>query len=290
MSYYHYTKGCHLPSIVRYGIIETSKALLEKHEKPAVWLTKSPEWEVACNVGKVLNVDELEKGKVYPADAIDVVALNNNYMKKEIGMCRILINETIPVISWAKHRYVSGISEPMWNAIDIHSRSIGSPVDKWICSFSPIPMKYWEGIEMYVEDAWVRWDGKIPIDDFVELCLSCNGKQSAGEEMINGYQKRHLQGQLDFINKYKDELGKFWEANKHKKGYIEVYVKPDYTPHDCGFRFVEKRIKKPTFKPFGASSTNTYALVHFLWQATYTQYRMAVAYETATCPEFESQN
>jgi len=49
MNYYHYTKGCHLPSIVRDGIIETSKVLLEKHEKPAVWLTKNPEWEFAGN-------------------------------------------------------------------------------------------------------------------------------------------------------------------------------------------------------------------------------------------------
>jgi hypothetical protein len=77
MSYYHYTKGCHLPSIVKDGIIETSKVLLDKHEKPAVWLTKSPEWEVACNIGKILNADEFVSGKEYPIDAINSVTVKN---------------------------------------------------------------------------------------------------------------------------------------------------------------------------------------------------------------------
>lgn len=286
MSYYHYTNGCHLPSIVRFGIIKSSEILSEIHEKFAVWLTKSPEWEVACTVGKVISHDELVRSIEYPVDPIETVTADIDYMKKEIGMCRILISETVPVISWANLKEVGKILDAGYDFIDRDSISMGSPVDKWICSFSPIPKKYWEGIEMFVDNEWVRWDERTYIDDFVELCLSRNGKELSGDEMINGFPKKHLQGELDFINRYENELGKFWEANKHKKGYIEVYVKPDYTPYDCGFRFIEKRIRKPTFKPFGASSTNTYALVHFLWEATYTQYRMAVSYESTTCPEF----
>jgi len=85
-----------------------------------------------------------------------------------------------------------------------------------------------------------------------------------------------------------NKLVELWEANKHKQGYIKVYVKPDYTPYDCGFQFIEKRIRKSTFKPFGESSTYTYALVHFLWQATNTQYKMAIPYEIIRCPELEN--
>jgi hypothetical protein len=112
-------------------------------------------------------------------------------MKKEIGMCRILISETVPVISWAKHKYVSGISEPMWYAIDSHSRSIGCPVDKWICTFTPIPNKYWEGVEMFVDNQWVKWDGKIPIKKFVEICLSCNSNKKS-EELAKDFRKTRL--------------------------------------------------------------------------------------------------
>ena len=174
MSYYHYTKGCHLRSIVKDGIIETSKVLVEKKEKPAVWLTKSPVWESACNAGKVLNADDFVSGEYYFVNDINSVTVTDDYMMKEIGMCRILISETLPVITWAKFKYVSKISEWMYEAIDSHSKSIGCPVDKWICTFIPIRKKYWEGIEMFVIDEWVRWDEKMPIQEFVDLCLSCN--------------------------------------------------------------------------------------------------------------------
>lgn len=177
MKIYHYTKGCHLANIVKEGRIRTSKTLLDKKEKPAAWLTKSPNWEVACNAGHLLNANELVSGQSYSSDEVDLVASTDDYMKKEIGMCRILISESLPVITWAKFKHVSGISEEYYDILDSHSRSVGSPVDKWICTFNSIPSKYWEGIEMYVDDQWVRWDEKINIQDFVDLCLSCNGKQ-----------------------------------------------------------------------------------------------------------------
>ena len=259
-----------------------------KHEKSAVWLTKSPVWDSACNIGKIINGNKLISGKIYPSDAIESITVTDDYMKKEVGMCRILISETIPVITWAKHKHVSGISESMWNAIDTHSRSIGSPVDKWICSFSPIPKEYWEGIEMYVDNVWVRWDEKIPIEEFVELCLSCNGKQIKKEVVGEHLEYESLIKESEFINKYLGDIIEFWETVKHKKGYIEIFVKPNYTPYDWGFTFIETRIKKSSFQVVRESRTNRYALVHFLWEATHTQYKLALAYELVIKPELEN--
>ena len=171
---YHYTKGCVLGKIVHDGFIKRSTACIEKREKPAVWLTRSPEWEVACNIGQVVNHENLEYGQVYSSDEVETITVNNDYMRCKIGMCRIIINEELPVTSWAKFKYVSGISERMYYALDAYSRSVGSPVGKWGCRFSDIPEKYWEGIEMLAGDKWVRWDEKMPIEDFIQLCLSCN--------------------------------------------------------------------------------------------------------------------
>lgn len=278
MNYYHYTKGCHLPSIVKDGIIETSTVLLDKHVKSAVWLTKSPEWEVACNIGKVLYSEKLCSGGVYPAETINSVTVNNDYMKKEIGMCRISISETIPVVSWEKFKYVGNISETVFDVIDGYSRSIGSPVDKWICSFNPIPREYWGVIEMFVDDKWVRWEEIVPIEDFVELCLNCNGKQrSDGEKYHPSWDV--LEHETNFLNKYAYQLISLWETNKHKKGYIEAYVKTDYSPYDCGFIFVEKRVKRSSFEKLRKSEINQYALVHFHWDATNTHVKIAVDYE-----------
>lgn len=279
MSYYHYTKGCFLPSIVKDGIIETSKTVLEKHEKPAVWLTKSPIWESACNIGKIINHEKLLSGKIYSSDEVQTVTVSDDYMKKEVGMCRILISESLPVISWAKYKYVGIISEIWYGTLDTYSRSIGCPVDKWICTFTPIPKKYWEGIEMYVDNEWVKWDGKIPIKKFVEICLSCNSNKKSEELAKKVVYDENVQNECDFINKYRDKIIEVWEANKDKKGYVEVYVQPDYKPYKSGFKFIEKRVKKSTFMVARKSKTETYVLVHFLWEATYTHYRMALAYE-----------
>lgn len=276
MSYYHYTNGSHLAKIVNEGLIRTSKKILDKKEKPAAWLTKSPEWDTACNVGIVKDTKKLAVELDYFFDEVEIETADNDYMRNEIGMCRILINESLPVISWAKFRYVSGIEWTSYYIIDEYSKYT-SPVDKWICTFSGIPRKYWEGIEMYVDDQWVRWDEKLPIQEFVNLCLSCNGKQLVQEEMINGFPKKHAQSQLDFIREHHDEIISVWEANKDKRGYIEIYTTPDYKPYASGFKFIEKRVKKSSFKLLQKSDTETYALVHFLWEATFTQYRMAVA-------------
>jgi hypothetical protein len=278
MSYYHYTKGCHLANIVKDGFIKTTNAGCEKRERPAAWLTKSTVWESACNIGKILNHENLIPGKVYSSNEIQSVTVSDDYMKKEVGMCRILISETLPVISFAKFKYVSKISEFSYSALDSFSRSIGCPVDKWICTFNSIPKKYWEGIEMYVDDQWVRWDGLMPIQDFVNLCLSCNGKQVVEEELINGFPKEHCLAQIDFIKTHYNEIIQFWQANKDKKGYIEIFITPDYKPYPGGFRFIEKRVQKSTFRPFSVFEGESLALVRFLWEATFTQYRMGIAY------------
>lgn len=279
MSNYHYTKGCHLSSIVNEGVIRTSSNLLDRHEKPAVWLTKSPEWEVACNVGLVTNINDLQAGQVYTSKDVDVVTTTLNHMKKEIGMCRILINEKLSTVSWAKFKHVSGISERVYQALDEYSKSKGCPVNQWLCTFSAISKKYWEGIEMYVDNQWVRWDESVSIEEFIDLCMSCNNSNYQKLHVESKSYPKHYYREASFLDENRDEIIKFWEANKHKKGYIQIYIDPEYMPYKRGFEFIEKRIKKSSFMVAKESKTDNYALVHFLWEATHTQYKAALAYE-----------
>lgn len=176
---YHYTKGCHLPKIVREGVIKQSTSFLDKKEKPAVWLTTCPEWEVGCNSGLIKNPDFSKSpiGKYYYCGKLDFVTAPNEFMKRNIGMCRILVNKNIPTVTWRKFKWVSGISEIYYNSLDRIHKLEGSPVEKWRISFKELPRKQWQGIEMYVQDQWVRWDEKVPIGEFVSLCLSCNQKE-----------------------------------------------------------------------------------------------------------------
>lgn len=173
MSIYHYTFGCHLPSIVKEGMIRTSK-FVEKKEKPAVWLTKSPVWDSSCNACKIVNQHELVAGQVYLANDLDFYSFSDENMRKEVGMCRIVISDNLPTINWAKFKHVSGIQERSYSVLDEIAREKGSPVAQWLCTFNPVHRRYWEAIEMFVDDQWVRWDEKFPIEDFVKLCLDAN--------------------------------------------------------------------------------------------------------------------
>lgn len=288
MSIYHYTRATKVLGIVNGGFIRTSKNLIGKKEKPAVWLTKSPEWESAFMDGRLIHPTVVKSGSIYSTDQIQREATDIDFMKCEIGMCRIVIREDLPTVSWAKFKHVSGISEKSYNAIDSYSRSIGSPVDKWLCSFDPIPEEYWEGIELLVADTWVRWDGKFNITQFIELCMSCNRTQSMEYRNIK-YYPEYVHCQAAFIERYKTEIIKFWEAHKNTKGYIEIYVTPEYEPYKCGFQYIEKRVNKSSFKPLNASPAAEYALVHFLWEETYTKYKVQLGYEKETVPEVESE-
>lgn len=104
-----------------------------------------------------------------------------------------------------------------------------------------------------------------------------NDRQKKDEVLINGCPKSHALSQIKYIEEHRDEIIKFWEANKHKKGYVEIYISPDYKTYSCGFEFIEKQVRESSFKPLWHSDTETYALVHFLWEATFTQYKMALA-------------
>lgn len=176
MSYYHYTKGFHLPTIVNDGIIKTTNAGIEKREKPAAWLTKSPQWEICCNIGTILNQD-LEAGKTYLLNDLERKTVTNSFMRKHIGMCRIVISETLPTVSWAKFKYANGISERMYDTLNQLSLNKGSKTDQWSCTFNSIPKKYWESVEMLVDNQWVKWGESLRITEFVDLCMSCNGSE-----------------------------------------------------------------------------------------------------------------
>lgn len=278
MSYYHYTKGCHLGSIVKESMIRTTDEGIEKKEKPAAWLTKSPVWESECNVGKVVCQREVLDRNIYGDYETKIVTESNEHMRKNVGMCRILISEKLPTITWAKFKHVSRISKRMYNSLDNTCRRNGSPVDKWLCTFNAIPEKYWEGIEMYVDDQWVRWDEKMPIQEFINLCLSSNGKQSIVEPKTCRFTKKHIKTQLNFIEKHSNEITEIWEDNRCKNGYVIVVVPSDYNSYTLGYRITRKPIQKSIFKAFWKSETENFAFVRFEWGATLTHCYLALPY------------
>ena len=382
MSYYHYTNGLRLPSIVKDGVIKTTTISNELNEIPAVWLSKSPVWDIACNARVDIN-DNLEIVKIHESKKGGMLSATNDYMKDQIGMCRIIINEPLLTSTWAEYKYLGHIPEKVYDSFnDYFLRIQGYLTNDWFCTSNPISRESWEDIEMFAGNQWVKWDEKISIEEFVQRCLGCNDIAYSGKKfeplaimdeyhtargVIEAYQDEiisfwitnnikegHIEVHLDendrlledgikhvkkripkhyfqilersftntyvlinfiggstlsqtkvavpykndevyhqyvkeaeFMKKYYNEIVGFWEANKNKKGYIEIYITPDYNPYDCGFKFINKRIDKSKFRITSTSKTDTYALVHFLWEKTFTQYKMAMAYEKVLDKELE---
>ena len=92
-------------------------------------------------------------------------------------------------------------------------------------------------------------------------------------------------GQTDFINNNASVLAALWEANRAKKGYIQIFIKPDYLSY-YGLKFIEqKRVRKGTFlMPKGDAlikydGVKNCVLVEFCWEKIYTSYRAAIGYK-----------
>lgn len=279
MSYYHYTTGSHLAKIVKDGIIHTHRTLSYIFKKPVVWLTKSPQWDIARNVVISIENDDFGLGNTDSSTGLDYYIVSNDYMRKECGMCRIVVNENLPTTIWANYRHACQISDLHYNNIDKVSRELGSLTDLWLCSFIPITRYYWEGIEIFVGNEWIKWDEKISIERFLDLCMSCNGNNEFKSIAIEDDISEAEYKQLEFFISYEKEIIAFWEAHKHKTGYVQILINPEYELIDDSFLFVEKQFDKSKFLNNYESESNNYAYVQFLWQSDYTKYKAALAYE-----------
>lgn len=144
MCLYHYTKGIHLISIVRDGYIKRSNAFIEKREQPAVHLTYSIDWEPTVWLDKLTTLNSIAGGKA-----------------------RILIKDTLKVVTWDDFLYASGVSRATYELLTNSAIEKKSPIDQWRLYFGKITKTYWEGVEIFNGYEWLRWNEITPIEDFV---------------------------------------------------------------------------------------------------------------------------
>jgi hypothetical protein len=260
MSNYHYTKAIHLANIVNEGQIRVTRMTNYKKERLAVWLTKSEEWEVCCSAGKI---DENGTN----------TRLSLDEMKETFGVCRIKISDKLQTTSYAKFKHVGKVPSNYFDLFTEYNYSVGGKPHLWNCSFKPIPKEYFESIEMMVGDEWVKWDGTVSIEEFVDICHSCNSRDEIPKLKEIAPE---ILGQINFLNHKQGRIIEAWEANKGKRGYLEIYVKEDYDTHSI--KFIEKGFKESDFYAASESDSGDYILMHLLWHDTHTHYKAAFAY------------
>jgi hypothetical protein len=263
MNNYHYTKAIHLANIINEGEIRTTLVTGDKKERPAVWLTKSEEWEVCAS-----------PGSTDPITGINTL-MTLQEMKESVGVCRIKISEMLPTTSWAKFKYDGKISETVHQHLTEYSNKVGGKTHLWNCSFSPIRKKHFESVEMLVGDEWVKWEGHEPIEEFVDNCHKIN---SIDDVPLYDSKLSEAFQQMQFYWDNEIELIEAWEQNKGKKGYLEVIVLEDYS--ECHINFIEGRFNKKAFLNLKPSSSGEYMYLHLLWSASKTHYKAAFAYNS----------
>jgi hypothetical protein len=259
MNNYHYTKAIHLPNIINEGLIRTTTISDEKRELPAVWLSKSEEWEILCSDGK-MEISNLK-----------ITLLTVEEMKKTMGVCRIRISEKLQTTSWGKFKYSGKVSNEFFHSYDHYVRNEGGRTEYWSCTFKPIKKEYFESIEMLVGDEWIVWDGSLPIEEFLQI----GHAQNSGVQLSNvnyGFLEQEA-----FLLLNQEVLISAWEKNKFKNGYFEMYVLDDYSSYEL--KFIEGDFYKNDFKSLVKNCNSERMYFHVFWMATKSQYKRSISYD-----------
>lgn len=207
-NFYHYTKGCHLPNIVGDGYIKVSIIGCEKQEKKAVWISTNENWEntVDCQTS---------------ADTLG-------------GKCRIKISPDLPMVTWAKYKYVGKMRPEMYDAIATSGIKYGANPDDWYASIGVVPQKYWLAIEKLIDGVWQPYypdrvrKSELTLQELYDMCdlvlvpsnecmdflINTDGKEGYGED---GYNAEIRKKQDKNLIEIWDKLATFKSIGIHEK-------------------------------------------------------------------------
>lgn len=262
MKKYHYTKAIHLPRIIQEGMIRTTSITGSKREKRAAWLTASDQWEICCSSGK------------YDPITGSSTTMQVDEMRDVFGVCRIQISNRLQTTSWKKYQYLGNISPIEFARFTEFSNRLGGNTEKWSCSFSPITKEYFDSIEMLIGDEWVEWDGIVPIEKFVDLChkINLDTKLPVSQNIPN-----NVINEISFVQENIKILIEEWEKQCPNSGFLEVFVDEAYKSFRVEYKteIFRKSLFNKTVKLEGGS----YIYVNFIWAATSTMYKAALAYD-----------
>ena len=140
MRLYHYTKGDHIESLIRDGVIALSTMYVPEHEKPVVWCSTNPVWE-----GTVSAVD----GSM------------GELARRHGGAYRIKIEPSAAPLRWKEAVNACGIDRDTAKALGKSAKAHHASVSDWRASMTPIPSAAWLAIEKWDGTKWVDagiWD------------------------------------------------------------------------------------------------------------------------------------
>lgn len=137
---WHYTKGLHIPRLLRTGYIHTTLAGDAPGERRAVWASSNWVWETttAPSVG----VNETYR---WVSDMMEAAQLVG-------GLFRIELEPEAVPYTWSQYRTLSGLPQEQLRGLEISARKHRARLQDWWVGFEPVPREQWRLIE--------RWDAE----------------------------------------------------------------------------------------------------------------------------------
>ena len=128
---WHYTHDQRIQQIVESGYLKLSTKFIAKGEKPAVWLSSNPEFEMTAS-------RMTANGEILPYN-----------QKGGPAAIRIEVKPNPKCVTWAKYKHVGGISQEMAQALERKGKQQGANPEQWYASLRVIPAKLWINIELF---------------------------------------------------------------------------------------------------------------------------------------------
>lgn len=139
---WHYTVGEHLEDIVAEGWIRLTMVEVPENERPAVWFSSNPQWEVTAN-------------KRWREDDGTARELNREEThERGGGLARIAVSIATAPHDWLAFQRLSGIEERHAKKLASEGFKRGASWKEWFVSFDPVPREKWLAVEVWDGNAW----------------------------------------------------------------------------------------------------------------------------------------
>jgi hypothetical protein len=141
MTKWHYTILLWLDEIRKDGLIKPASDYITLGERPIVWFSTNPDWELTANK----NLVESDK----------VIFLDRAGTEKHYGLARIGVAPETAPYDWRSLKELSGM--PGKHAEGLYREAIkrGSRPGQWWGTFDPVPREKWIAVQVYRDGQWV---------------------------------------------------------------------------------------------------------------------------------------
>jgi hypothetical protein len=137
---WHYTVGLRLIEIIESKVIKPATANVPRGEKPVVWFSSNPVWEMTCNKG----FQDKATGLIRTLTKEETAYYGN-------GLVRIKVNSNVAPYNFQVFKKLSNISNRIARVLENVAEQQSANPREWYVSFKPVPQSEWLDIEL--------WDG-----------------------------------------------------------------------------------------------------------------------------------